>query len=374
MTRLLALAILFGCGRSEASEPVDAPADAAPPRPLTLADVIAPVTADELAAVEAEWDARDVGAHDVTVVASGTLMLGQVEASYRVLEHRVDGELHYGAVLVPTAITAPAPVLVYAHGGYTGPEGLPPFDAEGLGEHIPGQPLRETFIYVIPAYRGERISVAGVTYTSEGTPTIGTSDVTDTAALLTATIEETPFADPKRVAILGESRGGIVAMALAARDERFTAIVVASAPTDFRIALAGTDEATFVASVAGAVAMPDAPEVLLTRSLVPLAEVTVLPDNSLEITAAGYAELRRRMAATSALANAEALPRMQLHHGTADTSADLSYARELAEAMAQAGQPSPSAEFTYFEYEGGGHGLESLPGSIARIATFLETL
>jgi acetyl esterase/lipase len=346
--------------------------DAGTPRPLVVGDVLAPVTDAELQRVAQEWAARDISARDVTQLASGTVTLGTVPMTYRVLDHLVDGAHHVGVVLVPASLTAPAPVLVYAHGGYTGDGGLPPFTVEQLASRIPGQPLRERLIYVIPSYRGERLRIANTTYSSGGDTLIGTTDLTDTAALLSAVFATTPLADSNRVAIFGESRGGMVALALGAVDDRFDLVIDAFGPTDFRRDIAGLPPGLFEAAVAGAVADPRGPATLLLRSLIPVEEVTVQPDAGLLITEAGYREMRRRMAATSALAAPSRLPATQVHHGTADPTASVEYSRALAAAMADAGRASPSERFTYFEYDGGSHGLDTLPGAIPRMAEALN--
>jgi len=361
---LVALAVTRAAGCGDPSTPPDA----AGPRPLALADVIAPVTDDDRARLTAYWAAQDTSARDVQLLAEGMLSLGTVAMRYRVLEHTVAGERHVGAVLVPMALTAPAPVLVYTHGAFTGEGGLPPLAVASIGDRLPGEPLRSKMIYVIPAYRGERISVAGTTYGTPGVGLIGTTDVLDTSALLSVALADQPLADGTRVAVVGESRGGTVALTLGRSDPRIDLVIDAFGPTDFRVALANVDEATFAGSVGAAAMAPDAPANLLTRSLLPLEDVTVAGDGSLTITAAGYDEMRRRMAATSAIGTPLGLPATQVHHGTSDTTASVEYSRALAAAMAAAGRPSPSDAFTYFEYPGGTHSIASLPNSTTRMA------
>jgi acetyl esterase/lipase len=342
-------------------------------RALRLADVVTPVTEQELAAAQAHWTARDLAAHDVREVARGSVTLGTVAMTYRVLSHRVEGRLHYGAVLVPADVApgASLPMLVYAHGGYTGVGGLPPYRVETLQLVVPGQPLRSRMIYVVPAYRGERLEIDGKTFAAEGKALLANTDVADTATLITATLQQTPQADGERIAILGESRGGLVALALAAYDRRIDLVIDAYGPTDFRVALAAVDEPTFLGSVRMALEAPDDPQHLIARSLVPIERVSLASDGSLQLDDEGFREMRRRMTVTSATSQARLLPSLQVHHGTADPTASVAYARALRDAMQAIGRATPSDSFTYYEYPGGAHSLASLPGSVDRIAEAL---
>ncbi|HTE56275.1 MAG TPA: prolyl oligopeptidase family serine peptidase [Kofleriaceae bacterium] len=366
-----------GGGSGDAGLPDAAPVDAAlAPVPLTLDLLTEPTTADEVTDVRAAWEARDTAARDVTVEATGSTALGDVPMTYVVLAHTVGGLRHVGAVLVPDGLSSPAsaPVLIYAHGGLTVEGGLPPLPAEELASRVPDGPLRGQLVYVIPAYRGERIEVDGVAYAAEGTPSLGDREVDDVMALLSAALAEVPEADPDRVAVLGESRGGLVALELGARDPRVDLVLDAFGPTDFRIGLvsSGVDEALFQASVRQALAAPDDLATLLLRSIVPIDQVSEGDDGELLISAAGRRALRENLARSAPLTYAADLPVTETHHGTADGTAAVEYSRALADAMAAAGRPSPGPSFTYFEYEGGGHDLATLPGAVERFGEAIE--
>lgn len=366
-----------GAGSGDAGLADAGAGDAAPAAvPLTLDLVTEPTTADEVADLLAAWASRDTSARDVTVEASGSLALGAAPMTFVVLAHTVGELRHLGAVLVPESLSSPAsaPVLVYCHGGYTGEGGLPPFRVEDLASRVPDGPLRGELVYVVPAYRGERIEVGGVAYAGEGAPSIGDREVDDAMALLSAALEQVPEADPDRVAVLGESRGGLVALEMGARDPRVDLVLDAYGPTDFRIGLAssGVDEALFDGAVRQALAAPDDPATLLLRSIVPIDQVSQTDGGALLISAAGRRALRENLARSAPLAYAAELPVTEAHHGSLDGTATVEYSRALAEAMAAAGRRSPGPSFTYFEYEGGEHDLATLPGAVERFGEAIE--
>ncbi|HLA64357.1 MAG TPA: hypothetical protein VK610_08000 [Rhodothermales bacterium] len=360
-----AAAVLLALQGCDGGEPTDER------RPLTLASVIAPVTAAEVTAVRDDWDDRDTGARSVQVEDEGTQTWGSVQMRYTVFSHEVAGIRHFGAVLVPASLTASdrVPVLVYTHGGYTGPGGFD-FPAEAVATRLPGEPLRSRLVHVIPSYRSERIQVAGQTYTSGGSASIGDYDVDDTMALLSVVIDRIPQADGSRVAVVGESRGALVALEMGARDPRVDLVVDAYGPTDFRTPyLEGTvGEAEFLAAVRAGVAAPNDPANLLTRALLPLDAITVEADGSLTITEDGYRRMRLTLARTSPRSYVVDLPTTQVHHGTADATASIADSRALRDAFIAAGRPPGSGTFSYYEYEGGGHDVTTLPGYFARVA------
>ncbi|CAN5615030.1 hypothetical protein BH23BAC4_BH23BAC4_06170 [soil metagenome] len=345
---------------------------ASPPAPqeLSLDLLMAPVTGAEVSAVVADWQRRDTAARDVRVEGTSNVTLGSVPMTATVYSHDVGGVRHIGVVLVPTALTQPAsaPVLIYAKGGYTGPGGFAAPPIEEVATRLPGEPLRSQLVYVIPAYRSERISVGGTVYTAGGSISLGDYDVDDTMALLSVALQHVPQADPSRVAIVGESRGALVALAMGARDPRVDLVVDAFGPSDFRIAFGALDNATFLASVRAALAAPDDPANLITSALLPLDALTAQPDGSVMITAEGLQRLRLTLARTAPRAYVARLPRTEVHHGTGDTVASVEFSRALRDAFVAAGRPSGSGSFTYYEYPGGQHDVTTLPGYFTRVA------
>ncbi len=356
---LVALALLAALPACDSGGPDAPPADTL--RPLVLADLLAPATPAEVDAVRADWRSRDTRARDVRVEAEGETRLGTIPVRFTVLSHTVGGVRHVGAVLVPVSLPASArvPVLVYAHGGYSGPGGAP-YDAGSFPAQFLG--AAERLVYVVPAYRSERLSVNGRVFTAEGDPSIGNYDVDDTMALLSAALDRTPQADGSRVGVLGESRGGLVALELGARDRRVKLVLDAFGPTDVRIAYSPAilSEQQFGDAIRAAMTAPNDFNNLITSAILPPDAVTANADGSLSITEAGYREMRLRLARTAPTAYVVDLPTTEVHHGVIDPIATVEFSRALARAFAAAGRPSGSGTFTYYEYPLGLHSLFTL--------------
>ncbi|MDX1648157.1 MAG: hypothetical protein R3304_13510 [Longimicrobiales bacterium] len=139
---------------------------------VDLDALFAPPTASEIAAVEGAWADRSTDAVDVSVHLDSTVTVEASDFRVRIVSHRVGSILHYGAVLTPGALSAPAPILVYAHAGDTGVSVdeilfLLPF----LGDVSRG------FVWVIPSFRAEALSFGASEWISEAPPArgIGTS-------------------------------------------------------------------------------------------------------------------------------------------------------------------------------------------------------
>jgi len=347
--RLLLAAALLLVGCSDATTGPDSRVVAG----VDLDVLFAPPTAAELAAVEADWASRDVDAVEVDVEHDTTVALDTLDLRVRIVSHRAGGVLHYGAVIRSEALSAPAPTLVYAHGGDTGVAIddvflLLPF----LGDAPAG------FVWVIPSFRSESVRLGSRSWTSEGPASPWDLDVDDALSLLDATFDLEPLADSTRVGVIGFSRGAGVGLLMGIRDERIDRILEFFGPTDFF--------GPFVQDVTEE-ALRGSPREL--PGLEYLDETYVQPLARGEITTAA---MRAQLVRRSSVLFAEQLPVVEVHHGTADAVVDVSQARALIDAMDAIGRGEP--DFRAFLYEGGTHNPLSLVGSIPRAVEFLEGL
>ena len=314
--------------------------------------LFAPASAAEVEAVRSDWAARDVSARGVAVEHQEGYSLAGRACALRILSHRVDGVLHYGAVLVPEGAAAGSlPLLLYLHGGDSGVS----VDDIQIVAFALG-PLVERFVYVIPSFRAEPLRHGGGSWVSEGPASPWDHDVDDTLALVNAVLESTPEARPGGMAVVGASRGAGVALLAGIRDQRIERIVAVFGPTDFfdgwvrgiarDAALGSPRDLPSVAHLDSTVITP------FVRGEVPLPEARL--------------ELTRR----SAVLFAEDLPPVQLHHGTDDDVVSVSQAESLIGTMDALGRTPPG--FEAFIYPGGGHSYFSLDGLIPRSAVFLR--
>lgn len=345
---LLWAALLAGCGGESGPGPV-----AADPA-LDLDALFAPASASEIAAVRAEWFARDVEPTDVQVEASGPFALGGTAATLSVVSHAIEGGRHYGAVITPDgAGPGSLPVMVYAHGGDQGVSASTFGQiAFALGD------VAADFVWVVPSFRSEPLSAAGEIWQSEGQASPWDRDVDDALALLGAALELTAAADGGRVGVLGLSRGAGVALLMGIRDARINRVVEFFGPTDFL--------GPFVREVV---------EEALDGALRDLPGMATLNERFIQPLRAGsltIAEVRAELVRRSAVLFAADLPPLQIHHGTADDVVDDSQAEALIEVLESLGRGSPDDGF--FIYLGGRHDPLTLDGSVPRTVDFLEQM
>jgi len=332
---------------------------AAPKDPLkisfTLQELFSPPTSEELAEVWDDWNSRDLEPAEWREIERSEMRIAEMESIVRIMAHKVGGDLHYGAIIVPHAAgAAPRPVMIEAKGvswDYR------PLDLEHdlrlpdiLGAH------RQDLIYVIPSFRGERMVLGQRSYLSEGDRTNAWDGATDDAlALLELALMTTPQADSTRIGIFGQSRGGSVAFLAAIRDTRIRAVVSWCGPVDWFTHM-GSDGWSLEEMVQEGVRL----------NAVPPEPGGQFIERYLRRPSADQRTLRfarHRMVASSPLYFLKHLPLVRCSYGREDTMVPVVNAESLV--LAFRGNPDQQCRIV----EGAGHDLEWAEKQIAQ--TFL---
>jgi pimeloyl-ACP methyl ester carboxylesterase len=190
--------------------------------------LFAPPSATELQAIKANWEKRNLTPQDVTIEATQDI---SSKLSFHLLSFRLNGHKQYAGALVPVS-TEPLPVLLYVYGfALSDPVSYQNIKLLGSDTSLP-------FIYVMPALKGQSLSltVNDKTYKSplsEGTRNDAFDGATDDAiATLNAIGTAFTQADTSRVITRGGSRGGTVALLMAARDKRVKRAAAIAFPSD----------------------------------------------------------------------------------------------------------------------------------------------
>ncbi len=323
-----------------------------------LSELFAPPTADEVAAVEADWAARNPVVEGWMVEAEGVSPEGYC---IKVVSHVVDGYRHYGAVRYPLEYEPGTggcfAVLISCHGGSRG-IGLQSFNT--FDEMVSTNGTKENYIILLPSYRGESLNAGPLgQYLSEGEPSPGDRDADDVIAMLDGVLANIPEADVRRVVVYGASRGGEVAQHVGIREPRVrTAVSLFTACDCFLPSLQEKAEN---------ILYHGAPSHGVIRSI--MAEV-VYPWYEGEITTAeGRYQLLLRSPLYFAHRYAQPWPRFQLHHGALDLATSVEHSDRLDDLLTGLGASAPGYE--YFRYPEGTHTIGSLPGAPERIAHLL---
>lgn len=260
-----------------------------------------------------------------------------------ILSHRVEGNRHYGAVILPSGHHRhKLPVMIFATGG-DGIHG--DFDITQDFNHTAAQfpnllggDLDQTTIVVIPSFRGQTMIINKHPYMSEGkTGDAFNGATTDALALLNVVLQSFVEADHHRISIFGGSRGGTVALLAATRDRRIGKVVAVAAPTDM-IGLYHL--------------YPDQFRLLFFDDLIngKISE----------------SEARFSFIASSPIYFAGYMPDVQLHHDENDPFVPVSFARKLEKEMKQTRKP-----LTLYLYNEGIHGFWKDPLYWKRVQAFI---
>ncbi len=313
--------------------------------------LFAPPTPAEIDAVAAEWAGRPLFSGETTIVRQDTLLVAPFTFSVLYVVAQTNNEgVHYSAVAVPLGATGPLPVLLYTHPGDGGVDIDETLSLLTLGV----DQVVDRFVFVAPSFRGEPLGVDGETYLSTAPPSPLDRDVDDTLALLEALPAITPLADTSQINVLGLSRGAGVALLLGARRPGLDGIVAFFGPTDFF----GPYLQDIVVD-----ALRDIPRDLPGFDYLNATYIQPLKDGQLTID-----DVRPELVRRSAVLFAGRLPRLQLHHGDADVTVDVSQAEALIDAMAALGRTAPA--FESYIYPGAGHNPLEMTGSFDRVVAF----
>ena len=325
--------------------------------PFHPAEAFRPPSAQELAAVRADWRGRDLGPLNAKVVHRYSEDYGFGPVSVSIVAHRVRGAIHYGAVLLPVAEGEPEspaarPVVVDARGVNPSYSPLdlrePPRSLMALGA------AQTNYAFVVPAMPGHALIAGGKTFTSKGDAADAWDGATDaTLALLGAALATSERLDPSRVAVVGHSRGGTVAMLAGIRDSRIDLVVSVAGPVDHFQAMQPFVGFTWAEFLVDAMADGDAP-----TSKDPAGQKYDHFFHRVPTEGETLADVRHRIAASSPLYFAADLPPTLAFFGDEDRSVPVANARALEQRFAELDRSEP--DFRVHVYAGLGHDTEPL--------------
>jgi dipeptidyl aminopeptidase/acylaminoacyl peptidase len=324
----------------------------------TLADLLQPPESGEIAAVQSEWRARDLTPTDVRIVATHQVHVSGAEFKARIVSFSLAGLRQHGALFLPAGAVAAVPLILDIRGvepGYP----VRRLDEGPFSATVIATPEHERFAFAVPSLRGHAIELAGRTYTSEGDRRDSWDGTTDDAiGFLTAVLSLDEPVDRELVGVFGASRGGSVALLMAARDPRVDAAVAFAPATDWFSLMARPGEDWLEALVAA----ESQPERDQNTREAQFLEWFVDDRRQLPL-----AEARRRIIAASPLYFRSIGAAIQVHHGVDDRPVPVQNSQALERRLLEAGDSNVEVLF----YAGAGHDL-SKSGAPNRARQFLR--
>jgi dipeptidyl aminopeptidase/acylaminoacyl peptidase len=336
-----AVCLLAGCG-------------AATSQAWTLADLLQPPNPGEIAAVQSEWRARDLTPTDVRTVATHRVNISGAEFEASIVSYSLAGLRQYGALFLPARAVGALPVILDIRGvepGYP----VRRLDQGPFSATVVTSPEHQRFAFAVPSLRGHAIELAGQTYTSEGDRRDSWDGATDDAiGFLTVVLSLDELVDRERVAVFGASRGGSVALLMAARDPRIDAAVAFAPATDW-FSLMGRPGEDWLETLVAAEAQQERDQ--STR------EAQFLEWFVDDRRRPPLAEARRQIISSSPLYFRSIGAAIQVHHGLDDRPVPVRNSQALERRLVEAGASNGAVLF----YAGAGHDLsKSLAPNRAR--------
>ncbi|MGE9311666.1 alpha/beta hydrolase family protein [Niabella sp. CJ426] len=195
---------------------------------IDKAALFAPPATAEIDAVERSWMQRNLVPQDITIVETQSIT---PKLSAYIISFHLGVIKEYAAVLVPLT-TERVPLLFYA-GGF----GIDEEPVSSVKVKLPAEDL--TFIYVVPAMRGQYVSLevngkllkSPLSGGSRFDAFDGATD--DVIACLNAVGALFQQADTGKAMIRGGSRGGTVALLAGIHDQRFKRVAPVAFNSDF---------------------------------------------------------------------------------------------------------------------------------------------
>lgn len=189
-------------------------------------------TSVELENTLQDWKKRPLAPKNVEIIKEYKFFYKNY---LRLVRHYVGERKHYGAIFLPEgydqAPPGSLPVLIFAYGL---DQQHPVVQVDGWAAEQLFQELDSHYIVVVPSYRGQSLLANSKFYCSDGFFGDAFDGATDDAlALLNVTLSSVPAADTTRIAAMGVSRGGTVALLAGVRDRRIQLVVDQSGPTNF---------------------------------------------------------------------------------------------------------------------------------------------
>lgn len=193
---------------------------------INLDSLFAPADSLELAEIWKNWEEFDAKSESYQILQEIPMTDNR---KFLIIEHIAEGRKHFGAILTPSDYdeTKKYPAIVWL-------AGLDQRNPSLNFRHSPFQLFPKNYFGILPSYRGQALLVDGEHHCSDGFFGDAFDGATDDAIrLLELAKNNFKGIDKERIAVAGGSRGGTVALLMAARDTTINACVSMAGPVDF---------------------------------------------------------------------------------------------------------------------------------------------